>query len=65
MFCGWDWGSTHHGVCLIADDGAVVRRWMVGHTDTELSTVFAELATLGAVASTPIAIERGKVWSLG
>jgi len=19
MFCGWDWGSTVHGVCLIGD----------------------------------------------
>jgi len=60
MFCGWDWGSTQHGVCLIADDGALIKRWMIGHTDRELSTVLAELATLGAVASTPIAIERGE-----
>jgi len=60
MFCGWDWGSTHHGVCLIADDGAVVKRWMVGHTGTELSTVFAELAKLGDVTEIPIAIERGE-----
>lgn len=60
MFCGWDWGSTQHGVCVIADDGAVIKRWMVGHTDNELSTVLAELATLGDVASIPVAIERGE-----
>ena len=60
MFCGWDWGSTQHGVYLIGDDGAVIKRWMVGHTDHELSSVFAELAELGDVASMPIAIERGE-----
>lgn len=65
MFCEWDWGSTQHGVCLIADGGAVIKRWMAAHTDHELSTVLAELGTLCVVASTPIAIERAKVWLLG
>jgi transposase len=60
MFCGWDWGSTQHGVCLIADDGAVIKRWLVGHTEAELATVFADLATFGDVASIPVAIERGE-----
>lgn len=35
----------------------------MGHTDNELSTVFAELAELaelGDVASIPVAIERGE-----
>ena len=36
MFCGWDWGSTVHGVCLIDDQGAVVKRWMVQHTGDQL-----------------------------
>lgn len=60
MFCGWDWGSTQHGVCLIGDDGALIKRWMVGHTNSELSTVFAELATFADAASIPVAIERGE-----
>ena len=60
MFCGWDWGSTQHGVCLIADDGGVIKKWMVGHTESELSTVFAELAEWSDVTLTPIAIERGE-----
>src|SRR3954454_11715381 len=60
MFCGWDWGSTQHGVCLVADDGKLIKKWLVGHTDAELSTVFAELATFGDVASIPVAIERGE-----
>lgn len=46
MFCGWDWGSTVHGVCLIDDEGAVIKRWMVQHTDEQLMKVFYELAEL-------------------
>lgn len=60
MFCGWDWGSTLHGVCLIEDGGAVVKRWMVGHTDSELKAVFTELAEFGDPMRIPIAIERGE-----
>jgi hypothetical protein len=33
MFCGWDWGSTRHGVCLIDDEGQVVKTWMIEHTE--------------------------------
>ncbi len=63
MFCGWDWGSTVHGVCLIDDQGAVVKRWMVQHTEDQLVSVFGELAQLvegGDVGRVPIAIERGE-----
>ncbi len=63
MFCGWDWGSTVHGVCLIDDQGAVVKRWMVQHTGNQLMNVFCELAQRvegGDVAQVPIAIERGE-----
>ncbi len=63
MFCGWDWGSAVHGVCLIDDHGAVVKRWMVQHTEDQLMNVFAELAELaggGDVGQVPIAIERGE-----
>lgn len=63
MFCGWDWGSTAHGVCLIDDHGAVVRKWMVQHTGDQLRKVFDELAQLaegGGVGQVPIAIERGE-----
>jgi len=37
MFCGWDWGSTQHGVCLIDDKGQVVKTWMIEHTERNLS----------------------------
>lgn len=63
MFAGWDWGSTVHGVCLIDDHGAVVKKWMVRHTEDQLMSVFNELAQLvedGEVGQVPIAIERGE-----
>jgi len=60
MFCGWDWGSTRHGVCLIDDNGLVVKTWMIEHTERSLSALFAELARLGDPGSIPVAIERGE-----
>jgi transposase len=59
MFCGWDWGSTRHGVCLIDDIGKVTKTWMVEHTAKDLSALFAELASLGDPTLMPVAIERG------
>lgn len=63
MFCGWDWGSTVHAVCLIDDQGAVIKRWLVQHTEDQLMKLFCELAELvegGDVAQVPVAIERGE-----
>lgn len=60
MFCGWDWGSTAHAVCVIDDDGAVVGAWTVNHTARELASLFAELAELSEPGSLPVAIERGE-----
>jgi transposase len=60
MFCGWDWGSTRHGVCLIDDVGNVIKTWMVEHTEKDLSSLFAELASLGDPTLMPVAIERGE-----
>ncbi len=60
MFCGWDWGSTLHGVCLLDEDGTTIKTWMVKHTEEDLSAMFAELALLGDPALVPVAIERGE-----
>jgi len=60
MFCGWDWGSTHHGVCVIDDDGKVLNRWLVQHTQEDLARVFAELAGFGGPKDLPVAIERSE-----
>ena len=60
MFCGWDWGSTQHGVCLIDDSGRVIKSWMVEHTEKAFSALFVELNALGDPTSVPVAIERGE-----
>jgi transposase len=60
MFCGWDWGSTHHGVCVIDDRGAVVQRWLIEHTEDALAGLFVKLGELTAATMLPIAIERGE-----
>ena len=63
MFCGWDWGSTQHGVCLIDDHGVVIKTWMIAHTKSQLTALFDELAQLveaAEVGQVPVAIERGE-----
>lgn len=60
MFCGWDWGSTHHGVCVIDDGGTVLRRWLIAHNGERLGELFFELAEIAPPESLPIAIERGE-----
>jgi len=60
MFCGWDWGSTLHGVCLLNNDGSVIKTWMVKHTEKELSALFTDLARHGDPDTIPVAIERGE-----
>ena len=60
MFCGWDWGSRHHGVCVIDEAGTIVKQWLVQHTRAELDKLFAELAELAHPNDLPIAIERSE-----
>ncbi len=60
MFCGWDWGSTHHGVCIIDGTGTIVDQWLVEHTDDDLVGLFARLAELGDPKEVPVAIERSE-----
>lgn len=60
MFCGWDWGSTHHGVCVIDDTGSIVKQWMVQHTHDDLGQLFGELAEIGDPEELPVAIERSE-----
>jgi len=60
VFCGWDWGSTRHGVCVIDDQGTVIKQWLVQHTHEELASLFVELAELADPADLPVAIERSE-----
>ena len=60
MFCGWDWGSMHHGVCVIDGGGAIVKQWLVQHTHDDLGQLFNELCELADPNDLPIAIERSE-----
>jgi transposase len=60
VFCGWDWASTHHGVCVIDDHGHVLGWWLVEHNRERLAELFVELAEIAPPAALPIAIERGE-----
>ena len=60
MFCGWDWGSTQHGVCVIDEGGVIVQRWLVRHCEEEFAALFIQLAELADPTTLPIAIERGE-----
>jgi transposase len=58
LFVGWDWASTSHAVTILDPTGEVVDRSMFGHTEHDLDTILARLATHGDPADLPIAIER-------
>lgn len=60
VFCGWDWGATQHGVCVIDDVGQVLWRDLIAHRHESLSKVFDRLAQLADPAEVPVAIERGE-----
>jgi transposase len=60
VFCGWDWGSTHHGVCVIDGSGTIVKHWLVQHTHDDLGQLFKELCELAHPNDLPIAIERSE-----
>jgi transposase len=58
LFVGWDWASTSHAVTLMTTQGAVVDRWSFAHTEHDLDTILARLASYGDPADLPVAIER-------
>jgi len=60
VFCGWDWGSTHHGVCVIDDHGTIIKQWLVPHTHDAIGLLFAELAELTDPSGLSVAIERSE-----
>jgi len=61
MFCGWDWGSTQHGVCLIDDHGVVIKTWMIAHTKSQL--LGEGLITPSDRAPPCEALRKCRVWS--
>lgn len=57
MHVGWDWASETHDITVIDDAGTAVDRWEFAHTEAGLDDALTRLATHGAPASLPVAIE--------
>ena len=54
-FCGIDWASTQHDLCVIDAAGGAVSRFSVSHTAEGLAELLGRLERFGALE---IAIER-------
>ena len=57
-FVGWDWASTSHDVTVLNEQGKVVERWALRHTEQALGEALARLARHGQPAELPVIIER-------
>jgi transposase len=57
MFTGWDWASETHDVTVIDDDGAVIERWALKHTEAEIDATIRRLRGLERDSVFEVAIE--------
>jgi transposase len=55
---GWDWASRGHAVALLDEDGRVVDRWTLEHSQEGLAGALRRLARHGPPGELPVAIER-------
>jgi transposase len=58
MFCGIDWASERHAVCVLDDAGGKASAFQISHTANGFDQLVARLARLGEPATLPVAIER-------
>jgi transposase len=58
LFTGWEWASASHAVTILDAAGEVVDRWVSAHTEQDLDTMLARLASHGSPGDLPVAIER-------
>src|SRR5512144_3434733 len=57
-FCGLDWGSVGHAVCVVDETGAVLLHFEVAHDAAGLAELRKKLDRLAPAGGIPIAIER-------
>lgn len=57
-FCGLDWGSIGHAVCVVDETGAVLLHFEVAHDAAGLAELRRKLDRLAPAGDIPIAIER-------
>jgi transposase len=58
MFCGIDWASERHAVCVLDDAGHKATAFQISHSADGFDQLVARLARLGEPATLPVAIER-------
>jgi transposase len=58
MFCGIDWASERHAVCVLDDAGTTISAFEVTHSADGLEQLVVRLRRLGDPAELPVAIER-------
>src|SRR5215211_7876325 len=58
MFCGIDWASETHAVCVLDDAGRKLSAFQVPHTAEGFQQLIGRLRRLGDPAAMPVAIER-------
>jgi hypothetical protein len=58
LFTGWDWASASHAVTILDAASEVVDRRVFAHTEQDLDTMLARLASHGSPGELPVAIER-------
>ena len=58
MFCGIDWASERHAVCVLDDAGHKATAFQITHTADGFDQLMARLARLGEPATLPVALER-------
>jgi transposase len=58
MFCGIDWASERHAVCVLDDAGRKATAFEIAHTGDGFDHLVTRLHRLGDPATLPVAIER-------
>jgi transposase len=58
MFCGIDWASEHHAVCVVDDAGTKATAFVIAHTAEGFDQLVARLRRYGDPTTLPVAIER-------
>jgi transposase len=58
MFCGIDWASERHVVCVLDDTGAKLTSFQIAHSADGLELLITRLRRLGDPAGLPVGIER-------
>jgi transposase len=58
MFCGIDWASERHAVCVLDAAGTTISTFQVAHSADGLEQLVTRLCRLGDPAQLPVAIER-------